>query len=82
MTEWKQERPDWCGHCDCDFVFRVHDAGCAGRLAEPVEHDGDVNTHRLCLRDQVECCMIAELCWNRTDAWHFGRLCHAIQTEL
>lgn len=82
MTVWKQERPEWCPHRDCGFVFRVQDAACTGRLPVPEVHENYFNTHRLCLRNQVESEMLAELHWNRTDAWSFGRLCHAIQSEL
>lgn len=78
MTKWKQERPDWCRHRDCGFVFRSQDAACAGRLPVPEVHEGDSNTHRLCLRNQVEGEMVAELYWNRADAWHLGRLCKAV----
>ncbi len=82
MCEWKQERPEWCAEMDCEFVFRVQDAACAGRLSEPEEHDGDMNTHRVCMRDQVDDSMIATILWNHTDAWLFGRLCHAIHSDL
>ena len=28
---------------------RVQDAACGGQLPQPVPHDADYNTHRLCL---------------------------------
>ena len=46
---WKQERPSWCPHADCQFRRRAMDSICGGELAEPEPHDGDMNTHRLCL---------------------------------
>lgn len=51
MAEWKQERPAWCPHADCKFLRRAMDSVCGGELPAPVLHDGDVNTHRLCLRE-------------------------------
>jgi len=47
MTEWKQERPNWCPHTDCLFKRRVQDAMCGGHLPTPVEHDGGFNDYRL-----------------------------------
>jgi len=47
---WKQERPGWCPHQDCIFSRRSQDALCGGRLPKPEPHDGDENTHRLCIK--------------------------------
>ena len=82
LSEWKQERPAWCPHGDCGFVFRVQDAVCSGRLPVSEEHDGVDNTHRLCLRNQVEGELLAEISWNRTDAWHLLRLCEVVQADF
>ena len=49
VTEWKQERPPWCPHQTCLFRRRAQDAICCGELPEPAEHEGDLNTHRICL---------------------------------
>lgn len=50
MTEaWKQDRPKWCPHETCIFKRRAMDSICAGQLPTPVPHDGDENTHRLCI---------------------------------
>jgi len=51
--EWQQKRPEWCPHSDCVFLRRIQDAGCCGALPVPEPHDGDLNTHRLCLRPEV-----------------------------
>lgn len=46
---WKQERPSWCPHTDCNHRRRAMDNACVGALPEPAPHDGDVNHYRLCL---------------------------------
>ena len=51
MNEWRQERPSWCPHLDCSFRRRAHDSVCGGELPEPAQHNGDFNTHRVCLRE-------------------------------
>ena len=48
---WKQERPTWCPHTDCEFQRRVQDAICGGKLPTSEPHHGDHNTHRFCQRD-------------------------------
>ena len=54
MSEWKQERPEWCPYPDsCTFLRRTQDAFCGGELPEPVDHDGVDNTHRLCIHDET-----------------------------
>ncbi len=47
---WKQERPLWCLHQDCQFLRRTMDAMCGGELVRPSEHEGQLNTHRFCIR--------------------------------
>lgn len=49
MTEWEQERPEWCPHLDCLFRRRAMDSICGGELPEPEPHGADENTHRFCL---------------------------------
>lgn len=49
MAEYRQERPAWCPHRDCVFRRRVTDAACGGELPKPEPHDGDLNTHRVCV---------------------------------
>ena len=51
LLVWKQERPSWCPHNDCEYLRRVQDALCGGKLPTPESHDGDHNTHRMCQRD-------------------------------
>lgn len=48
-AEWKQERPAWCPHIDCVFQRRATDHLCGGQLPAPEPHDGDFNTHRICI---------------------------------
>lgn len=75
MVEWKQERPSWCCHADCQFSRRVQDSICGGILPVPVEHNGDVNRFRVCLRsdEQIEdyMCNETDLDWCR---WIFDAL--------
>jgi hypothetical protein len=66
---------------ECGFVVRVQDAACAGRLPAPRTHDGAENTHRLCIRNQVEAEVVTVIEWNRADAYHLGRLCEAVRTD-
>ena len=47
--EWKQERPSWCPHKDCQFLRRAMDDMCGGKLPIPTEHEGQFNTHRFCM---------------------------------
>jgi hypothetical protein len=54
LAIWRQERPTWCPHNSCIFRRRAMDSICGGELAEPEMHGGDQNTHRLCLRSDVE----------------------------
>lgn len=69
-TFWKQERPFWCPHETCQFRRRVMDSMCGGELPEPAPHAGDMNTHRICLREygQEE---VIDLMINRSDAGWF-----------
>ncbi len=48
MTEWKQERPEWCPFKDCKFKRRVQDAFCGGNLPKPEPHNADFNIYRIC----------------------------------
>jgi hypothetical protein len=51
-TVWQQERPSWCPHADCQFRRRSQDSVCGGELQRPTRHDGDYNTHRICIRTE------------------------------
>lgn len=54
MNQYNQEKPSWCPHESCEFLRRVEDSLCGGSLPTPEPHDGDLNTHRLCINtDEV-----------------------------
>ena len=78
MTIYLQERPTWCPHQTCQFKFRVTDAMCAGELPKPEPHDGDLNTHRMCLNGADEGGGVFDLQINRSDVGWFRRLFEAI----
>lgn len=63
MVEWKQERPEWCPHQDCVFLRQSQGLLCGGHLPKPEPHDGDENTHRLC----IKAAGVFDLQINRTD---------------
>lgn len=69
------ERPEWCPHHTCQFKCQTQSSACVGALPEPVGHDGDFNTHRLCLhgaKDDGE--WTFDLQVNRSDAYHLIRM--------
>jgi len=66
-SSWLQERPEWCPHTECIFRRRVLDSICGGELPATVEHDGDQNTHRLCIREPESDPPIWDLMVNETD---------------
>ncbi len=74
MNEWGQQRPTWCPHQDCIFCRRSQDALCGGRLPKPVPHDGDENTHRLCIRAGE----VFDLQVNATDLGYFRWILDAL----
>ena len=79
MTEWKQERPNWCPHQDCIFKIRTQDAMCVGELQAPKDHGGVANTHRWCQRgapDDGE--WLHSVAFNRGDAWTVIRVFEAV----
>lgn len=67
--EWRQERPSWCPHRDCEFKKRSMDKLCSGSLPEQASHDGDWNTHRLCINEVLPKGEVFDLMINKTDAW-------------
>ena len=78
MTEWNQQRPEWCPHPDCRFAIRSQDSLCIGELPNPMDHEGIENTHRLCQRgaeDDGQWLHTVE--WNRGDAWNLRRVIDA-----
>ncbi len=66
-TTYLQDRPRWCPHQDCIFQRRVLDSICGGELPNPVEHDGDKNTHRVCINADS----VFDLQVNKTDLGWF-----------
>lgn len=54
MKTYRQERPEWCKHKDCQFRRRVVDSICGGEMPEPLPHRGDLNTHRFCLKGALQ----------------------------
>lgn len=51
-NQFKQEKPSWCQHSSCIFLRRVQDNLCGGELPAPKPHDGDLNTHRICIKTE------------------------------
>lgn len=79
MSEtWTQERPTWCPHTDCLFRRRAMDSICGGELPTPTEHDGGLNTHRVCLNGAADDGRVFDLQVNASDLgwlrWIFDAL--------
>lgn len=70
---YKNERPRWCPHKDaCNFKKQAVDLLCCGELPEPIEHDGDFNTHRFCINNTEDNHGIFDLQINKSDVgWFF-----------
>jgi len=56
MTTYKQERPVWCPHQDCQFRRRAMDSLCGGMLPKEVKETDQfdqlhVNDMRVCLNE-------------------------------
>lgn len=77
-TTWLQVDPDWCPYIYCQFRCRVMDHMCIGELPEPAPHDGDFNTHRLCLTGVFPDDKIFDLQINKSDVGWFRFLFDAI----
>jgi len=77
VMEWKHERPIWCPHQDCGFKRRAMDSLCGGKLPKPIEHDGDFNTHRLCIKTNE----VFDLQVNKTDLFWFKLIFKALEVE-
>ena len=56
------------------FIRRTLDTVCAGKLPEPVDHDGVDNTHRLCLVGMDGAGGVSTMMLNRDNVWHLRRL--------
>ena len=71
---FKQERPEFCPHIDCQFIYRVLESMCGGELTIPNPHNGQLNTHRFCLNDVDGNGEIFDLTINKNDVGWFRKL--------
>ncbi len=82
MTEvWKQKRPGWCPH-RCHYLMSVQGKICAGKLPKPEQHEGDFNTHRVCMFGVLPNLEVFDLQVNKTDLYHFERVFDAIKKDI
>lgn len=73
-------RPLWCPHADCAFKCHSQESVCVGVLPSPDPHDGDFNTHRLCLhgaKDDGEWTFGLKV--NKSDAWNISRILKLVE---
>jgi len=77
-TTRRQERPSWCVHGDCEFLRRAWDSLCGGRLPAPEGHEGDLNTHRLCINTGE----VFDLQVNASDLWWFRWIFNAMDGKF
>lgn len=78
LTEWKQERPEWCPHSDCGFVRRAQDALCCGNLPKAEPHGEGFNIYRWCLNGADKGGDPFDLQINRTDIFWFRKMFNAL----
>lgn len=78
--EFKNKRPDWCPHVDCAWKIIIQEKICGGELPKPTEHNGDFNTHRLCIDTRETGHGIFDLMINRTDMYAFDRIFKRLRT--
>lgn len=71
-------RPKWCPHPDCKFKIQSQSKMCVGELPELVEHDGDYNTHRLCIDTRETGDGIFDLQINHSDSYNLKRLLNIV----
>jgi len=76
------KRPDWCPHPNCKFNVQSQDKMCIGELPNPVKHDNDLNTHRLCINTRETGHEIFDLQINWTDCWNLMRLLNTVKDEI
>lgn len=69
-------RPTWCLHPECSPRRSTQNKACVGRLPQPEPHDGDHNTHRLC----IEADGVFDLQINKSDAWWLRQLLAVVIT--
>ena len=78
---FKQERPPWCTHKDCQFLITTQGLMCGGKLPKPLPHDPGgpaVNTHRFCLYGTLPNDEIFDLCVNDGDLQGFRYIFDAL----
>jgi hypothetical protein len=73
----KPRRPEWCGHLSCKPLIGWDNKMCGGCLPEPVPHDGDFNTHRLC----IEADGVIDLMVNRSDCYLLGLVVERLRKD-
>ena len=57
------------------------DAMCCGELPKPEPHDGDLNTHRLCLNGADKDGGVFDLQINSTDVWWLKKTLEPVHTD-
>lgn len=45
-------KPSWCGHYKCQFLNRIEEVLCVGKLQVSETHGGDKNSHRICFNPE------------------------------
>ena len=60
-------RPDWCMRKECIFLKNGQAAICGGELPDPIDHDGILNTHRICIDTREDSGEIFDLQVNDND---------------
>jgi hypothetical protein len=68
---WRQNKPSFCPHHNCRFIYRVLDDMCGGELPEPEPHNADFNTHRFCLNRIADDGGVLSLQINKSDVGWF-----------
>ena len=77
MGDWLK-RSSWCPHKTCKNLRTLQDKMCVGKLMKKEEHDGDFNTHRICLDTKETGHGVFDLQINKTDCYWFRLLFDAI----
>ena len=81
MEEWKNVRPEWCPHLDCEHIISTQEMICKGKLLIPEPHDEDTNTHRLCIDTRETGHGIFDLKINKGDIWHLCRILQEVNPK-
>ena len=73
MTEWKQVRPEWCPHAECEYRASSQAIICVGHLPTPAPQGDDENTDRICLQTDTDGEPF-DLQINASDVFHLRRM--------